>query len=170
MWEAGAHNLSLPCVNTGFISFRLLWFQRLICSDIGGLYLQFLMANRTPDSSSDVCSCTHAEGIGRAGDRRKTQPVSGPCLCGSIPCLCLRGQAARGEQESRPSARGGGSGDAASRPSRRLLYWALTHTPMTMLALAAAFAAWALDDGAAILPEGNFQKVLPHTPFFFNVL
>lgn len=41
-------------MNAGFIFFRLLWFQRLICSDIDGLYLEFLMANGTPDSSSEA--------------------------------------------------------------------------------------------------------------------
>lgn len=50
----GAHSLSLLHMNAGFIFFRLLWFQRLICSDIDGLYLEFLMANGTPDSSSEA--------------------------------------------------------------------------------------------------------------------
>lgn len=48
----GAHSLSLLHTNAGFIFFRCLWFQRLICSDADGLYLQFLMANGTPDTSS----------------------------------------------------------------------------------------------------------------------
>lgn len=50
--EAGVHSFSLLHMSAGFIFFRRLWFQCLICSDIDGLYLQFLMANGSPDSSS----------------------------------------------------------------------------------------------------------------------
>lgn len=50
----GTQSLSLLRMNSAFIFFRLLWFQCLICSDLDGLYLQFLMANGTPNSSSEA--------------------------------------------------------------------------------------------------------------------
>lgn len=52
--EAGGTQFLPAAVNAGFIFFGLLWFHHLICPDIDGLYLQFLMANGTPDSSSEA--------------------------------------------------------------------------------------------------------------------
>lgn len=86
-------------MNAAFIFSRLLWFQRLICSDIGGLYLQFLMANKTPSNSSEVPAPV---GMLKGRPYWGTEGDSPQVLGGSILCLCLRGQAVRAEQESLP--------------------------------------------------------------------
>ena len=82
-----------------YLLFRLLWFQRLICSDIDGLYLQFLMANGTPDSSSEALAhCRCADGIDHAGSLRKTQPTR-VLVCVTLSVVCAQGrQADRAEQ------------------------------------------------------------------------
>lgn len=96
----GVRNLSLLGMNAGFIFSRLLWFQCLICSDIGGLYLQFLMANKIPGNSSEVPAPVGM--LQGRPCRGGTEGDSPQVLGGSILCLCLRGQAVKAKQESLP--------------------------------------------------------------------
>lgn len=102
--EAGVHSLPLLHKSSPFVFFRHLWIQRLICSDIDGLYLQFLMANGTPDSSSGALAP-----VGVLMDRpcwgsEENTAHKCPCLCGSIHGLCWGLEGVRQAEQSKKAS------------------------------------------------------------------